>query len=115
MKISFDAHGLIERLKNAVFPKRRAMQKVAGQIKAAAQRNAPVRTGRLRKSINTRVEHQGAVLIVEAATPYARYVEEGTRYMRPRYYMKRAIEGNRAEIQQAFNATAIEYAKEIEG
>ncbi len=54
-----------------------------------ARELAPVRTGRLRDSIRISRARRGEA-IVEATAPYAGYVEYGTRYMKPRPYMRPA-------------------------
>ncbi|MEM4281502.1 MAG: HK97 gp10 family phage protein [Candidatus Caldarchaeum sp.] len=51
---------------------------------------APVRTGRLRESITHRRVGKTAYL-VEAAAPYAGYVEFGTSRFPPRSFMRRAL------------------------
>lgn len=48
-------------------------------VEAAAKREAPVRTGRLRRSISSRVEAGGQRGIVTSNVPYGRAVHDGTR------------------------------------
>ena len=54
-----------------------------------AKQLAPVRTGRLRESIELSTMPNAAV--VEAKAPYAGFVEHGTKYARPRPYMAPAV------------------------
>jgi len=49
---------------------------LADSIKANAQSMAPVKTGRLRASIN--VENTGTSLVIDAGVPYGMYQEFGT-------------------------------------
>lgn len=61
---------------------------------AAARNLAPVRTGRLQRSIAARpVERLGGGLKagVRASAPYALWVEIGTRHTRPRPYLRPAL------------------------
>lgn len=64
------------------------------RISNNAKRNAPVDTGRLRSSIQaTHPEVRGNTLRVRVGTNvnYAIFVEEGTRYMRGRHYLRNAL------------------------
>lgn len=60
-------------------------EEVAVDAKAAC----PVRTGRLRDSIDSRVE--GDTAVVFSDVPYAAYVEEGTRHMAAEPYFRPAL------------------------
>jgi len=62
----------------------------AADVKAAAMRNAPVRTGHLRSSIYATVKDFVAQIGAEAT--YALFVEVGTRYMRAQPYLWPAIQ-----------------------
>jgi HK97 gp10 family phage protein len=62
----------------------------AADVKAAAMRNAPVRTGHLRSSIYATVKDWFAQIGAEAT--YALFVELGTRYMRAQPYLWPAIQ-----------------------
>ena len=53
------------------------MQRIVLTVEAIAKREAPVRTGALRRSINSRVERGGDVAIVGTNLKYARAVHEG--------------------------------------
>jgi hypothetical protein len=53
-----------------------SLQSSADRIKSAAQGYAPVRTGRYRSSISSRIE--GGIALAVASAPYARYIEWGT-------------------------------------
>jgi HK97 gp10 family phage protein len=73
--------------------------RVAGAVAARARDYAPVRTGRLRESIESR--RAGRLkYVVRASAPYAGYVEFGTSRTPPRRYMQRAL----AEALTAFSA-----------
>ncbi|MCS6770368.1 MAG: HK97 gp10 family phage protein [Candidatus Caldarchaeum sp.] len=64
--------------------------RLADSIAGRARQNAPVRTGRLRQSIEARktapLQH-----VVEASAPYAGYVEHGTSKTPPRRFMQNAV------------------------
>jgi HK97 gp10 family phage protein len=69
---------------------RRFLISWAADVKAAAMRNAPVRTGHLRSSIYATVKDFVAQIGAEAT--YALFVEVGTRYMRAQPYLWPAIQ-----------------------
>ncbi len=69
---------------------------VEGQAKA----NAPVRTGRLKNSINSRV--QGDVAIVGTNVEYATHVEYGTKHQKAQPYMRPALDSNRKKLVQLY-------------
>lgn len=65
------------------------------KIQNKAKRLCPVRTGRLRSSIETSAPvRRGSSMIISVGTnvKYARYVEEGTRFMEARPYLRPALE-----------------------
>lgn len=73
-------------------------------VKRESQIRSPVDTGRLRGSHITRVNLgytlQGIEGIVEPTVNYAIYVHEGTRYMRPRPFLRLALESQSSEINR---------------
>jgi len=66
-----------------------AMQFEAEAMKNIARARCPVRTGRLRDSIYAKVRDW--ILELGATAPYAVYQELGTRYIRPRAFLKNAV------------------------
>lgn len=66
-----------------------AMVFEADAMKNAARARCPVQTGRLRDSIYAKV--QDWILKLGATAPYAIYQELGTRYIRPRAFLKNAV------------------------
>lgn len=91
-----------------------AMEKVVRRVLIEARHNAPVKTGRLKKSITGHVENFGTKGVIRSDVSYARYVEYGTRYIAPRYYIKRAIdkEVNKGAIRADFEQDA---RRQLEG
>jgi HK97 gp10 family phage protein len=69
---------------------RRFLISWAADVKAAAMRNAPVRTGHLRSSIYATIKDWVAQIGAEAT--YALFVELGTRHMRAQPYLWPAIQ-----------------------
>lgn len=111
IEVKFFDNGWIARLRrrlNFVNP----MEKVVRRILIRARHNAPVRTGRLKASIRGRVEMFGMKGVVYSDLSYSGYVEFGTRYMQPRYYIRRAIETDSAELRADFQH---EVRRQIEG
>lgn len=66
-----------------------AMQFEVEAMKNIARARCPVRTGRLRDSIFAKVRDW--ILELGATAPYAVYQELGTRYIRPRAFLKNAV------------------------
>lgn len=79
-----------------------ALMEVAEDIAEDARNNAPVKTGRLRDSIESVPVGSGARVI--AATPYAGFVEFGTDKMEGRAFIGRAIDQNLGKLVTAFFA-----------
>lgn len=79
--VTANAHDLLKRLG----------EEVAADAKAAC----PVRTGKLRESIDSRVDGESAVVFSDV--PYAAYVEEGTRHMAAEPYFRPALYKTRGE------------------
>lgn len=74
------------------------LQMLGEEIKADARRMCPVRTGRLRRSIYSMVKDW--ILKVGAWAPYAKYVEFGTRYIKPFYFLTEAIHLHLPRLRQ---------------
>jgi HK97 gp10 family phage protein len=68
----------------------RKLVSLGADVAAEARRLAPMRTGRLRSNIFSRVREW--MLVVGATAPYALFVEFGTRYMQARKFLWRAIQ-----------------------
>ena len=80
--------------------KRKISEKLAeigSLIEQRARELAPVKTGRLRASIYSQLIDW--TLNIGAKAPYARYVEFGTRWIRPRHFLLNAIRENLAKIE----------------
>ena len=65
------------------------MQLEANTMKNIARARAPVLTGRLRDSIYAHVE--GLILKLGATAPYAVFQELGTRYIKPKAFLRSAV------------------------
>lgn len=61
------------------------------ELQAKAQRNAPVDTGTLKRSVGLELSSGGLVATVEPTAEYAPYLEYGTRYMEAQPYLKPAF------------------------
>ena len=70
------------------------------EMQQQAQRNAPVDTGTLKRSIGLNVSDGGMTAKVEAKTDYAPYVEFGTRYMNAQPYMKPAFNQQKGKFKR---------------
>lgn len=62
------------------------------ELQQKAMRNAPVRTGTLKRSIRLNLEDGGMTAVCTATAEYAPYVEWGTRFMNAKPYMEPAFE-----------------------
>jgi len=88
------------------------LAEIGNLIRERARQLAPVKTGRLRASIYSQISDW--ILTVGAKAPYARYLEFGTRWIRPRHFLLRAIEENQAKIDNAIRmavSSAVSEAK----
>ena len=74
------------------------LQRLGEDIQAAARRMCPVRTGRLRDSIYSKIDDW--TVNVGASAPYARFVEFGTRYIRPFYFLTEALHLHLPRLRQ---------------
>lgn len=88
-------------LRSARGPVGRMLARYAAKTETAAKARCPVDTGRLRGSINWRIEtdSKGLVAIIGTNVSYAIYVHEGTRYMAGRPFL---LEG----LRQALGGSA---------
>lgn len=69
------------------------------ELQQKAQRNAPVRTGDLRRSIGLEILDNGMTAQVAATMNYSAYVEYGTRYMNAQPYMSPAFHDQKIQFQ----------------
>ena len=70
---------------------KRVVKQNGAELQGKAQRNAPVDTGNLKRSIRLQIKDKGLTAVSEATAEYAPYVEWGTRYMSAQTYMKPAF------------------------
>lgn len=87
--------------------KQEAVKKIVKQngaeLQARAQRNAPVDTGTLKRSIGLGISESGMKATVAPATEYAEYVEWGTRYQNAQPYVKPAFIVQKEIFKQDLN------------
>ena len=83
-------------------PMRDAMRTATLLVVRDAKLNAPVDTGRLRASITPEVRVMTKVVqgIVGSNVVYAPFQELGTKRMKGRFYLRRAIESNLTKIRE---------------
>jgi len=92
----------------------RALQRVGEDMHMDARRMCPIRTGRLRDSIYSEVDHW--ILKLGARAPYAIFVELGTRYIEPFYFLTEAINLNLPKLHYTLDWAvdhAIKVAEEL--
>lgn len=70
---------IIERLAGAQFPRESLISRIVLTVEGNSKREAPVRTGTLRRSITSRVERTGERGAVGTNLVYGRAVHEGTK------------------------------------
>lgn len=91
-----------------------AQMKVAKQIvkrngaelQARAQRNAPVDTGNLKRSIGLEIMDNGLTAESEAKAEYAPYVEWGTRFMEAQPFMLPAFNAQKEKFKSDMDKLA---------
>jgi HK97 gp10 family phage protein len=87
-----------------------AMEFEAEAMKTVARERCPVRTGRLRDSIYANV--QDWILQLGATAPYAICQELGTRYIRPRAFLKNAVSLRMQSLVNRINRALAEAIRE---
>jgi len=85
----------------------RRLYEIGVKMRNLARQLAPIRTGRLRDSIFSRV--QGWELKFGAKAPYAEFLEFGTRHIQPRLFLSQAVDTYDAQLELLL-ATAVEEA-----
>lgn len=76
---------------------------LAGEvISSAAKKNAPVKTGNLRDSINYEVNEQDKSVTIGTNVSYAPYIELGTKNIKPTFFLTRALAENINKIKAIF-------------
>lgn len=70
------------------------------EMQAKVQRNAPVDTGNLKRSIGLEVANAGTTAIVGAKAEYAPYVENGTRFMEAQPFVGPAFHAQKEQFQK---------------
>ena len=96
-------------------------RKAVGQVVRAttqatedgARRRAPVRTGRLRDSVRSRV--RGLSGRVEATAPHAPLVEYGTAFMDPQPFLAPAAEAEERQFYRDAEDSVLETARRVLG
>lgn len=78
----------------------RAIQKATFQVGRQSRKNAPVDTGRLRASHVERFTPTKGT--IEPTAYYAFFVHEGTRFMRGRPFLARAVESEAPQVEDFF-------------
>lgn len=76
------------------------VRKNGSEMQKKAQRNAPVDTGTLKRSIGLDVSGNGMEATVEPTAEYAAYVEFGTRFMEAQPYLKPAFEEQKKQFEK---------------
>ena len=78
----------------------RVVRHNGAEMEEKAQRNAPVDTGTLKRSISLEITNGGMNAQVEPKAEYAPYVEFGTRLMEAQPYLKHAFEEQREKFKK---------------
>lgn len=102
----------MERLDSTL--KRKVQQQLtdlARSIKETAQRIVPVRTGFLRSTIFAEIRDWTTK--VGASAPYAAFVEFGTRRMRGRRFLTRAVGAHLPQLESLLNQVVDEALREV--
>jgi HK97 gp10 family phage protein len=79
----------------------RGLEQVGMEMHMTARHLAPVKTGRLRDSIYSRVEDW--LLKLGATVPYAQFQEFGTRHFLGRFFLTEAVNLNLPRLIQVMN------------
>lgn len=80
--------------------KLRLLKRMTITAEGAAKKVTPVDTGTLRRSITHRVEPTATHGVIGTNVEYARFVHDGTKYMRARPFLKQGIENSLPTFDQ---------------
>ena len=75
------------------------VRKNGAELQRNTQRNAPVDTGHLMRSIDLEVTDGGMTAEVEPTADYGAYVELGTRFMNAQPYLKPAFDEQKGKFK----------------
>ena len=79
---------------------KRVVRHNGAEMQEKAQRNAPVDTGTLKRSIGIDIKDTGMVAEVEPKAEYAPYSELGTRFMEAQPYLKPAFNEQKEKFKK---------------
>ena len=79
---------------------KRVVRPNGAEMQEKAQRNAPVDTGTLKRSIGLEITDSGMAAEVEPTAEYAPYVELGTRFMEAQPYLKPAFDDQKEKFRK---------------
>lgn len=79
---------------------KRVVRHNGAEMQEKAQRNAPVDTGTLKRSIGLEITDSGMAAEVEPTAEYAPYVELGTRFMEAQPYLKPAFDDQKEKFRK---------------
>lgn len=79
---------------------KRVVRHNGAEMQEKAQRNAPVDTGTLKRSIGLEITDSGMSAEVEPTAEYAPYVELGTRFMDAQPYLKPAFDEQKEKFKK---------------
>lgn len=79
---------------------KRVVRRNGAEMQEKAQRNAPVDTGHLKRSIGLETTDAGMAAEVEPTADYAPYVEYGTRFMEAQPYLKPAFDDQKEKFKK---------------
>lgn len=79
---------------------KRVVKMNGAELQAKAQRNAPVDTGTLKRSISLEFRDGGLTAESEATAEYAPYVEWGTRFMNAQPFMRPAYYAQKEQFKR---------------
>lgn len=77
---------------------RQIVRQNGAELQTKAQRNAPVDTGTLKRSIGLDISDGGLTAESKAGAEYAPYVEWGTRFMEAQPYMRPAFQEQKEQF-----------------
>lgn len=82
---------------------KRVVKQNGSEMQEKAQRNCPVDTGTLKRSIGLEITDGGNTAEVEPGANYGGYVELGTRKMQAQPYLKPAFDEQKVQFRKDMN------------
>lgn len=102
-----------DKLAKARLDKAQLLSRIALTVQGNSERVTPVKTGTLKRSETTRVDASAGRAFIGTNVEYAKFVHDGTRYMKGRPFFTEGMEASRDTIDQLLEAAGMEFLSQL--